>query len=82
MVAWVSRGRRLVGQLGAHWRIGLLGGVVAGTSYGIVVWAMFFLWAMLHRFRVGWLERQLRVGDLDEAIAARRAEAVDAGGDA
>ena len=49
---------------------------------GIVVWAMFFLWAMLHRFRVGWLERQLRVGDLDEAIAARRAEAVDAGGDA
>ena len=49
---------------------------------GIVVWAMFFLWAMLHRFRVGWLERQLRVGDLDEAIAARRAEAIDAGGDA
>lgn len=42
---------------------------------GIVVWAVFFLWAMIHRFRVGWLERELRSGDLDEAIAARRAEA-------
>ena len=42
---------------------------------GIVVWALFFVWAMIHRFRVGWLERELRVGDLDTAIAARRAEA-------
>ena len=42
---------------------------------GIVVWALFFVWAMIHRFRVGWLERELRVGDLDTAIAARREEA-------
>ena len=49
---------------------------------GIVVYGLFFLWAMIHRFRIGWLERELRAGDLDEAIAARRAEAVTAGGDA
>lgn len=49
---------------------------------GIVVWAAFYLWAMIHRFRIGWLERELRVGDLDEAIAARRAEALATGGDA
>jgi len=42
---------------------------------GIVVWSLFYLWAMIHRFRVGWLERELRVGDLDAAIAERRAEA-------
>jgi len=30
---------------------------------------------MIHRFRVGWLERELRFGDLDVAIAQRRAEA-------
>lgn len=44
-------------------------------ALGIVVWAVFFLWAMIHRFRVGWLERELRSGDLDEALVARRAEA-------
>ena len=44
--------------------------------FGIVVWILFFTWAMIHRFRVGWLERELRTGDLDEAIAARRAEAL------
>jgi len=43
---------------------------------GIVVWGLFFTWAMIHRFRVGWLERELRSGDLDLAIAARRAEAL------
>lgn len=42
---------------------------------GIVVWALFYLWAMIHRFRVGWLERELRVGDLDLALEQRRAEA-------
>lgn len=49
---------------------------------GIVVYGLFFVWAMIHRFRIGWLERELRVGDLDEALAARRAEAVTTGGDA
>ena len=49
---------------------------------GIAVYGTFFVWAMIHRFRIGWLERELRVGDLDEALAARRAEAVAGGGDA
>ncbi|MEM9465890.1 MAG: cytochrome c biogenesis protein CcsA [Actinomycetota bacterium] len=49
---------------------------------GIVVYGLFFVWAMIHRFRIGWLERELRVGDLDEALAARRAEAVTTGGEA
>ncbi len=43
---------------------------------GIAVWALFFAWAMIHRFRIGWLQRELRSGDLDAAIAARRAEAL------
>jgi len=45
--------------------------------FGLVVFGLFFGWAMIHRFRVGWLERELRVGDLDDALAARRAEAID-----
>ncbi|MGB0994013.1 MAG: cytochrome c biogenesis protein CcsA [Acidimicrobiales bacterium] len=47
---------------------------------GIVVWGVFYTWAMTHRFRIAWLERELRNGDLDEAIAARRAEAAASGG--
>ncbi len=41
---------------------------------GIVVWALAFVWAMIHRFRVGWLERELRSVDLQESLIARRAE--------
>ena len=46
---------------------------------GVIVWSLFYVWAMIHRFRVGWLERELRVGDLDLAIEQRRAEAHAAG---
>ncbi|MDE0067152.1 MAG: cytochrome c biogenesis protein CcsA [Acidimicrobiaceae bacterium] len=42
---------------------------------GIVVWALFFVWAMIHRFRIGWLEHQLQAVDLETALAQRRAEA-------
>ena len=42
---------------------------------GIVVWGVYFLWAMIHRFRIGWLERELRDLDLDQALLDRRAEA-------
>lgn len=42
---------------------------------GIVVWALFFVWAMIHRFRIGWLEHQLRDIDLETALIQRRAEA-------
>ena len=41
---------------------------------GFVVWGLFFVWAMIHRFRIAWLERELAGADLDEAIEARRAE--------
>lgn len=44
---------------------------------GIVVWALFFIWAMVHRFRIGWLEHQLASIDLDLALVQRRAEATD-----
>ncbi|MEZ5165829.1 MAG: cytochrome c biogenesis protein CcsA [Acidimicrobiales bacterium] len=43
--------------------------------FGIVVWCMFFAWAMIHRFRIAWLERELRISDLDVALDERRAEA-------
>ena len=33
------------------------------------------LWMMIHRFRIGWLERELRAADLGAAIEARRSEA-------
>ena len=41
----------------------------------IVVTALAGLWMMIHRFRIGWLERELRTADLDAAIEARRSEA-------
>ena len=45
---------------------------------GFVVWGLFYVWAVIHRFRITWLERELRVTDLDLALEERRAEAVDA----
>jgi hypothetical protein len=41
---------------------------------GLVVWGLFFAWAIIHRFRIAWLERELAGADLDEALVARRAE--------
>ena len=32
-------------------------------------------WAMIHRFRIGWLERELRSEEITEALTARRTEA-------
>ena len=43
----------------------------------IAVTAVAGLWMMIHRFRIGWLERELRAADLDAAIEARRSEADD-----
>ena len=34
-----------------------------------------FAWLLMHRFRVGWLERQAEQHTLDAAIAERRADA-------
>ena len=41
----------------------------------LVVAAMAILWMVVHRFRIGWLERQLDERDLHDALDARRAEA-------
>lgn len=43
---------------------------------GLVVLFGVYAWMMIHRFRLGWLERERRAGDLDEALEARRAEAM------
>ena len=45
---------------------------------GIVVAGFGYVWLVLHRFRVAWLEDQVDEVGLDVAIAARRAEAVGA----
>jgi heme exporter protein C len=41
---------------------------------GLIVWGLFFWWAVLHRFRIAWLEREIRSTDLDRALVERRAE--------
>lgn len=56
---------------------------VAGNLSGLQLFTMassfvvflgLFVWLAIHRFRVGWLARQVDELALDEAIAARRAE--------
>ncbi|MFQ5556099.1 MAG: cytochrome c biogenesis protein CcsA, partial [Acidimicrobiales bacterium] len=42
---------------------------------GLVVFGGAYLWMLIHRFRIGWLERELRTTELEEALADRRAEA-------
>jgi len=42
---------------------------------GLVADSLFFAWALLHRFRVAWLEDRVEETSLDVAIAERRAEA-------
>lgn len=46
---------------------------------GIVVFALVFVWLLVHRFRLGWLEERVRATGLDAAIVERRAEADLAG---
>lgn len=43
--------------------------------FGIVVGMVAMAWLMIHRFRIAWLEQRLEASSLDDAIAARRAEA-------
>ncbi len=43
---------------------------------GFVTLNLIFVWLLIHRFRVGWLEVQVGDVDLDQAIAERRAEGV------
>ncbi len=51
-------------------------GLMLFTAFlGIVTFAVVFLWLLIHRFRIAWLEEQVAAGDLREAIVERRAEA-------
>ncbi len=43
--------------------------------FAMVVGTAVFAWLLVHRFRVGWLSRQVAAGGLAEALEARRAEA-------
>ena len=43
---------------------------------GLAVLLAMYVWLMIHRFRLGWLERERRALELDEALDARRAEAM------
>jgi len=42
--------------------------------FGMVVFTGVFAWLLIHRFRLGWLERQVEGFDLEQAIRDRRAE--------
>ena len=43
---------------------------------GFIAITLAFTWMVIHRFRVAWLEEQVDLEGLDEAIAERRAEGV------
>jgi heme exporter protein C len=52
-----------------------IGGVMLFTFFvGLVVLSGAWLWLLIHRFRVAWLEHELDQLDLADAIVARRAE--------
>ncbi len=44
--------------------------------YCMFVVALLFAWLLIHRWRVEWLSQLVEQSDLDEAIVARRAEAI------
>jgi heme exporter protein C len=46
--------------------------------FGCIVGTVFFVWMLIHRFRVAWLEEQVLDQGLDAAIAERRAEGASA----
>jgi hypothetical protein len=41
---------------------------------GFLALGLVFVWLMIHRFRLAWLEQQADRVDLDAALAERRAE--------
>lgn len=43
---------------------------------GLAVMFAIYLWFVIHRFRLAWLERQRQAVELDDALEARRAEAM------
>jgi heme exporter protein C len=51
------------------------GDMLTALMVGFLAIGLVFTWLMIHRFRVAWLEQQAERVDLEEALAARRAEA-------
>lgn len=51
------------------------GNLLGALMVGFLAFGLVFLWLLVHRFRVGWLEHQAARLDLDRAVAARRTEA-------
>jgi heme exporter protein C len=54
------------------------GDMLTALMVGFLAIGLVFTWLMIHRFRLAWLEQQADRVDLDEALAARRAEACGA----
>lgn len=48
--------------------------------FGFSVAGLFLCWTLIHRFRLGWLERELYAKELSEALHARRLEAAEEDG--
>ena len=58
---------------------GKLEGLTLFTLFAaLVVAGMAIVWMVIHRFRIGWLERELQAREMEEAMAVRRAEAAAA----
>jgi heme exporter protein C len=51
------------------------GDMLVAFAVGMVAGLLVFLWLLIHRFRLAWLELQVERHDLAAAVAARRAEA-------
>lgn len=54
--------------------------MLVAVATGFLAVGLVFLWLLVHRFRLAWLEYQADRLDLDAALAARRAEAADGPG--
>ena len=52
------------------------GDLLVALMTGFLAIGLIFAWLLLHRFRLGWLEYQAQRLDLDQALDARRAEAL------
>ncbi len=57
------------------------GTMLFSLMLGIVVFSLVFVWLLIHRFRVGWLEERIGASGIEAALTERRAEAgLSAGG--
>jgi heme exporter protein C len=56
------------------------GSMLFALMLGFAVFAMLFVWMLVHRVRLAWLEERLGERSLDDALSERRSEATVAGG--